>query len=520
MIARLTSSSTTSRIPDRLVELGLCLPFVAFFYWQHPPASLVLLVIVAVCAWLRLEIAVALLPLGLPYYLQLQPLRSSGSPAFSIGELSLFICLGVAILRSALIATDRRATIEWARGLWRQAWPFVLPALLLLVGASLGVLVAPDRHISLRAYREDIIEPLLYLLLILRYLRTRTDLARAVVALIVSVLIVAGVGIYQGTLDRKWHYVNATTLRVEGPYGSANNLGLFLERALPILFALSLTHILRRFASADAQQRPVWREPLRWACLLICAPLLLALYWTQSRGAELGVAVAALFLFVVEVRRWLAVAAVVVVGAVGGFLFRSRLLQLFEQGHAGTISERFLYWKAALLMIRDHPIFGIGPDSFGRLYSPYLPSTSKNPNPDSYALKALDGQPFPSTYDPGISHPHNFLLDFWVSSGLLGLAALFWLLGAFVAVWLRVYRLCTPLRQSDLFQRLLLGLAASMLATFAHGLVDNSYFLPDLSMAFWFFIGLLLVIRELIQREQPLSEQEPMALVEEQPAQT
>lgn len=504
MIARLTSSSTSSRIPDRLVELGVCLPMLAFFYWPtswpRTPALLLLLV-VAVLAWLRLEIAVALIPLTLPYYLLLQPLRTSGSPAFSLGELGLFICVGVAILRSVLLAAERRATLEWARGLWQQARPFVLPALLLLVGASLGVLVAPDRHVSLRAYREDIIEPLAYLLLVLRYLRTRTDLVRAVVALVVAALMVSSAGVYQGTIDRKWHYVNATTVRVAGPYGSPNNLGFFLERALPVLFALALTHLLRRPAGAATRAQPIWRNPLRWACLLACLPLLAALYLTESRGAELGVVVAALFLFVVEVRRWLAVGALVVVGAIGAFVFRTRLPALFEQGHVGTISERFLYWKAALLMIRDHPIFGIGPDSFGRLYSPYLPSTSKHPNPDSYALKALNGQPFPATYDPGISHPHNFILDFWLSSGLLGLAALVWLLGAFAAVWLRVYRLCAPLRRGDLLQRLLLGVAASMLAAFVHGLVDNSYFLPDLSMVFWLFIGLLLVIRGLAERE-------------------
>ncbi|HEX6777759.1 MAG TPA: O-antigen ligase family protein [Ktedonobacterales bacterium] len=476
----------------------------------HPPASLILLLIVAALAWIHLEIAIALIPLALPYYLELQPLNASGSIKSSLGEISLLICLGVALLRTLLLAADRRASLEWARGLWAQARLFLPPAMLLLIGAGLALLFSPDRHNSLRAYREEVIEPLLYFLLILRYLRTRTDLARAVSAFLLSALIVAVLGIYQGTIEQSHYFVNATTLRVEGPYGSPNNLGLFLERALPILLAFALLNILRRPPVAAALRRPFWRDPLRWLCLLVSIPLLVAVYLTQSRGAEVGLLVAVVFFFIIEVRQWLAIVGLLVVGAAGGWLLWPRLVQLSEQGHAGTVSERLLYWKAAMLLIRDHFLFGTGPDSFGTLYGPK--------HPDSYALKALNGQPFPSTYDPGISHPHNMLLDFWISSGLLGLAALLWLLGAFTLVLVRLYRLCGTLIQGDLLQRALLGIAGSMVAMIVHGMVDNFYFLPDLSMVFWLFIGLLLVIGGIAQREGKMPRQDAALPLQEQPS--
>lgn len=508
MIARATL--LRSWLPARLLELGLCLPLIAFFALPHPPASLILLLIVAALAWIHLEIAIALIPLALPYYLELQPLNASGSIKSSLGEISLLICLGVALLRTLLLAADRRASLEWARGLWAQARLFLPPAMLLLIGAGLALLFSPDRHNSLRAYREEVIEPLLYFLLILRYLRTRTDLARAVSAFLLSALIVAVLGIYQGTIEQSHYFVNATTLRVEGPYGSPNNLGLFLERALPILLAFALLNILRRPPVAAALRRPFWRDPLRWLCLLVSIPLLVAVYLTQSRGAEVGLLVAVVFFFIIEVRQWLAIVGLLVVGAAGGWLLWPRLVQLSEQGHAGTVSERLLYWKAAMLLIRDHFLFGTGPDSFGTLYGPK--------HPDSYALKALNGQPFPSTYDPGISHPHNMLLDFWISSGLLGLAALLWLLGAFTLVLVRLYRLCGTLIQGDLLQRALLGIAGSMVAMIVHGMVDNFYFLPDLSMVFWLFIGLLLVIGGIAQREGKMPRQDAALPLQEQPS--
>ena len=107
---------------------------------------------------------------------------------------------------------------------------------------------------------------------------------------------------------------------------------------------------------------------------------------------------------VFEVRRWVALLAVAGAGALSVALFWSRILGfLGEAGHC-LLSERLLLWKAALLIIRDHLFLGTGPDSFNALYRPTAPY--------SYALQALGGQSFPAIYNPNLSHPHSFLLDF------------------------------------------------------------------------------------------------------------
>jgi putative inorganic carbon (HCO3(-)) transporter len=509
MIARLRQSAWRAWLPERLMELGLGLSLILFARWQFPPASSLFLLGTAVLAWIRLEIAIALVPLTLPYYLDIEPLLSHSGAKFSVGELAILICFAVALLRSVLIAADRQATLEWLRGLWQQARLFLVPAALLLVGASLALLAAPDLHNSLRAYRQDIAEPLLYFLLVLRYLRTRADVARLMVALVLSGLVVSSTAIIQGLQYLGTHAALITTVagttetyRPSGPYGSANNLALLLDRVIPIVLAIGLTHFLRRPATAEASPRPLWRDPLRWACVLALIPLAWALYWSRSRGAEVGIVAVVLFYFVVEVRQWIAIAAIFVVGAIGGFVFQSKLLKLLDTGHNGTatLTERFTYWKAGLLIIRDHFLLGTGPDSFRTQYNPDAPARPHSPS--SYALKALDGQPFPKTYDPAISHPHNMLLDFWMSTGLLGLAALIWLLVAFATLVVRVYRRCASLVHGNLLQRLVLGLAGGMLAALVHGMVDNSYFLPDLSVLFWLFIASLLVLGGISQREQ------------------
>jgi putative inorganic carbon (HCO3(-)) transporter len=483
-----------SHAPVRFIGLGLCISFLLFFFWHHPPASLLLLALAAVLAYLRLEIALALLPLTFPYYEKLQPLTASGYPAFSLNELGLFICLGVALLRHIFRSEERRATQEWLGRLWQQARPLLVPALLFLLGASLALLVSPDLHNSLRAYREEVVEPLLYFLLILRYLRNRADLARAIGALILSALLVVCLSIVQGFshVTSFADFLNATKLRVSGPTPGPNNVAFQMDRTIPLLMALTFLGLLRRPVNSSASQPPAWRDPLRWVCLVLLIPSVWALYWTDSRGAEVAILVVVFFFIAYEIRSRL---VILVIGGVGilslALLWPKVIALLNEPGH-GAASQRLYIWKAGLLMIRDHFLLGTGPDSFNTLYRPSAPN--------SYLLQALNGQTAGAP-NPTLSHPHDFILDFWISTGLLGVVAVFWLLGAFARVVLRVYQRCAALPQGPLLQRLVLGIAGCMLASVAHGLVDNMYFLPDLSMTFWFFIGMLLVVDAIVQQE-------------------
>jgi O-antigen ligase len=479
---------------DRFIGLGLCLSFTLFFVWPHPPASLLLLALAAALAYMRLEIAIVLLPLTLPYYEHLEPLSPSGFPAFSLPELGLFICLGMMVLRHVFLAQERHASRAWLKRLWHQAGTFIPPALLFLLGASLALLVSPDQHNSLRAYRWEIIEPLLYFLLILRYLRTRTDLVRAIGAIIVSAVVAACIGIVQGLFYLTPHLdiVNATTFRVDGPYSNPNNFSFILDRSIPIVLAVAFLGVLRPRTAGSTAHQPAWRDPLRWVCLVLLIPLVWALYWTDSHGAEIAILLVAFCFFAFEVRRWLVVLVIAGAGILGIGVFWSRIIALLNGHGHGLVSERLYLWKAGLLMIRDHFLLGTGPDSFNTLYRPTAPN--------SYLLQALDGQTAGAP-NPTLSHPHNFILDFWISTGLLGEVAVFWLLGAFAAVVRHTYRRCAALPQGGFLQRLLLGIAGAMLASVIHGLVDNMYFLPDLALLFWFFVGILLVLSSLARQE-------------------
>src|SRR5207249_1227032 len=66
-------------------------------------------------------------------------------------------------------------------------------------------------------------------------------------------------------------------------------------------------------------------------------------------------------------------------------------------------------WQSSLEMIRDHPLLGIGLDNFSYVYQ---------------QLYLREG----AAAEPNLSHPHNWIFDFWLSLGFLGLVAFVWLL--------------------------------------------------------------------------------------------
>lgn len=244
--------------------------------------------------------------------------------------------------------------------------------------------------------------------------------------------------------------------RVRGFYGSPNNLALYLGRVLPLVVAIA--------AWGQSGRR-------RWAYLLASLLMAGAMFLTYSRGAWIvGVPASLLFLAVLRGRRTLAVAvgvlvvvAIVVLAVVGA----GRLTPLLDT-NTGTTFFRVQLWRSSLAMIRDHPLLGVGLDNFLYAYR------------SSYVLPTAWAE-----FD--LSHPHNFVFDFWLRLGIPGLLTIVWLLVAFYRKAWQWYR---RLDEGDA-QLLVLGLMAGMVNFVAHGLVDNAFFLVDLAFVFVLMLALV-----------------------------
>ncbi len=367
---------------------------------------------------------------------------------------------------------------------WSNEDAFAMPAVALLLVGTLSLFTLADPSFardSLRAYRWVIIEPVLFYFLITEIISTRRGLWRIADFFVAAAVVVAFIGLGQYVLGSNTLDVQGVS-RVYGVYQHPNNLALYLGRVLPFAACIGL------FLPWG------WRKALY---LLAAIPLTLTTFLTYSRGAYMAVVVA------------------IGVTVVVGYVWRSRhreddpvqrarwvligssaltllgLLVILIAALLPNLPARFLnlgsgvlrveLWRSSLHMLADHPIFGVGPDQFLNQFQAHYMTPAEQL--ESYT-----------------AHPHNLILDYWLSLGIIGLLILLWLLWRYFREALVKVRSFAPgldhdpstgLQQALAGRAITLGLFASMSDFLLHGLVDNSYFLMDLAMIFWMCCGLL-----------------------------
>ncbi|HEV8190464.1 MAG TPA: O-antigen ligase family protein [Ktedonobacterales bacterium] len=481
------------RLPNRdwyggWVLLLATLLGVALSPWQA--LTVLCLCSFAVLAWRWPDRALCLLPLTFPYWFVPRPLV--GSAVFPLSELALGACLA-AILARELPMLFRLGRLERLRSgvlvLRRRLGPWLVAGIAALaLGLTLSLLVARMPRDALRAWRWEVAEPLLYLVLVLCYVRGRATVRWLIRSFLASALILALLAAVQVFW---WHVtftpiasgnrlVAYTTAGGGIPrasaivFGSGNSLGAWMARALPLALAVLL---------AAGPLRRVERILLA-VCLLAYVP---ALLWSASRGALVAAAVACVAVLVMRGRRPLLIgAAVLGVSAIA--LGVTGALAAFLAEHGGSAELRPLLWLAALHMIQDHPVLGIGMDQFLYYYSSRYTA-------HPYWITVFNGQRTNVWREPNLSHPHNLALELWLSGGPLALAGFALVSGN---IWRRCLGLWHTRRDGkpDASWRaaVAVGLGASLLAGIVHGLVDSAYFAPDLALLFWWSVATLLVL--------------------------
>lgn len=371
-----------------------------------------------------------------------------GTREFTLLELALLaLAAGLAgrLAIEALLDRDLKPIFDLFR-------PFsvVIGAVLLIVISLVSVAAMPDtefRDASTRLFRTVIIEPLVVIAALrwtIRRGRVVVPLAAVAAAILVCTVwgleqVVTGSGVAADGVHR-----------ATGPYSHPNNLSFFLERStLLVAIPALLSERWRRMG------------------VVVAGAGILGVLATVSRGALIGLPVG------IVLALWLTGRLRAITTVVAGFVALAGALavfagdRLFDAGGEGSEPSRVLIWKAALRMIRDFPFSGIGLDQF------YI----------MYGTRYISPAGWPERYT---SHPHNILLDMWLSLGIAGVALLI------VAVVWMGYRLIR-LRKASVSVRSPLAIAgaAALAAGLVHGLVDNAFFLADLAVLTWFSITLL-----------------------------
>lgn len=230
--------------------------------------------------------------------------------------------------------------------------------------------------------------------------------------------------------------------RAQGSLGHPNTLATYEAMALPVALALAVGG-------------PVRLRPLALACFaVIFAGLALSL----SRGGLLAVggALGVMLLWAPFRRTAIVAAALMAAFAVAGGnpLGATEQTQVLGKRlqsipySAGGVDPRFRVWDVTPRIIADHPLFGVGQNAFPDVAPRY---------------NLLLGRDAAYTYE----HAHNIPLTIAAELGLLGLAALTWVVIGVIRTLLTAARRAPPQRRP-----LVIAVTAALVALALQGMVD------------------------------------------------
>jgi O-antigen ligase len=333
--------------------------------------------------------------------------RRDGHP-FDLLEGALFAVVGFAVLSSAFAARYKYAA--WL-GSWE--WLSIVVAFYLVrrlaswQGAGhgfLAALLAVGVMLSAYAVYQYLVE-----------IPSQASMSREEL-----VARMAREGIFRDADDPYWDQLEE---RVKSP-------NVFATYAHPNSFAGFLGLLLPAAVGWTVAAWPDRRRNVSVWLLGGCAGLMvLALWWTHSRGAILATllvgAVIAVWLGrrLIQLGQLRLLAGLAALAVILLFLawFGMRETTAGKATPGASFALRLGYWKATARMIEDHPWLGVGPGNFGRHYPGYMSDTD---------------------YEE-VQDPHNFALELWATCGIFGLLALF------IAVGILFRRMCSLRRNAE-----------------------------------------------------------------------
>jgi len=186
---------------------------------------------------------------------------------------------------------------------------------------------------------------------------------------------------------------------------------------------------------------------------------------TYSRNALIGVCIGAMILCVLYSYK-----LIIAFGGAGivTLFMPSVFDRIRDLTNSSQNESRIKLWKTAIMMIKDHPILGVGNGNYISRYDEYV---------NKY--KGL-------SYNAYKRYPaHNSYLKVESELGIVGIASFLFIL---ITALLHVKKLFT--NTNDKFVKAFyMGAFASMIAFYFMNISDNLFFVPKATTYFWFLIA-------------------------------
>lgn len=206
--------------------------------------------------------------------------------------------------------------------------------------------------------------------------------------------------------------------------------------------------------------------------------MVICLILTRSRAGWLALVGAMSFLVIIEKRKRLTIGLALVLIVAASILMpsvRTRLVTIFDLN--SLVNEERIYGvKSALQMIKDHPLTGIGINTFYYVYPQYqLPEAKQH-----------------------LPHAHNIFLQIGAEMGLFGVVIFLWLL-------IRVFKIGWEIlrkAKDDYLRALTIGLLASLIAFLINQEFDFMWLTHNLFVFFWILLAMFPLVRNLVLKDE------------------
>lgn len=284
-------------------------------------------------------------------------------------------------------------------------------------------------------------------------------------------------------------------------FGNPNFMSSFLAAVFPLI----LVNLWRSFNDTK-------KKTLYAASALV---ILFCILISRTKAAWLGVIISTILLliFVIKInikgkafKKYLKASGIIFLAVIAIITGISLILPaesnpIFAELSSLTLSNitfkgRELMWLTTFNMIKEHPIIGVGVNTFRLNYQ-------------NYQAGFLNKQPEYIPYLGSAESPHNQFLEITAEQGSIGVLLFLWINIVFFKSCMGLINQ-TPADEAHLREKMIvIGIMAGVAAILIHGLVEFPLNLVPNAMLYWMYLGFVMIIAN--KPIKPFKPFKPMA---------
>ncbi len=401
---------------------------------------------------------------GLPGYLIRFDIL--GIPTTAL-EILLYIVALITIVN--LIVNKKSTNIS---KFFKKYWIFITAIVLFFISGIVAIVVSPVKMVALGQFKALIFDPILFFFIILANNENEKSIGNVLYSFSLSGIYVGSFSLYQYLLG------NFTDdHRIVGIFGYTPNYTAFYLVPLAIIASYDLF--------INFNKRNKIYSVLEIISIIVS---LIAIYLSGSRAAILAligalvIGYAIKYLYITQIRwYWKSIIASIIIIcslAVGWQYTKPNFSLSPEEGGRITASNniRFEIWNTTvknILFENDKWLFGVGLGNYQ----------------DYFTNLTNDWVNYAVWISPKALTAHNLWLSTWVSLGILGLIAFF----AITIIMIKNINLKNQISFSILL---------AIIAILIQGMVDTPYWKNDLSLMWWLFAAIIILLTFFINHEK------------------